>query len=125
MLSQNNSTKAIKQSLRILLGYDCYEVSLQRHSNLFQRFYFSDNQKAHKKFWDIYERPPKEAYWDYLIQRRDSLVPSNVRECKGAFFTPKIWVIKAQEYLSKALGSKYEDCYIWDSAAGQEIFYWA
>lgn len=118
VLSQDNSTRAIKQSLRILLGYDCYEVSLHRHSNLFQRFYFSDNQKAHKKFWDIYERPPKEAYWDYLIQRRDSLVPSNVRECKGAFFTPKIWVIKAQEYLSKALGSKYEDCYIWDSAAG-------
>ncbi|EAK0457431.1 hypothetical protein YZ50_01395 [Campylobacter upsaliensis] len=80
---------------------------------------FKDNQKAHKEFWNLFERPPKEEYWNYIIGRRDRLVPSDIRERKGAFFTPQIWVGKAQNYLEKALGENYQsEYYIWDLAAG-------
>ncbi|EEO7741284.1 hypothetical protein G6T57_000556 [Campylobacter upsaliensis] len=80
---------------------------------------FNDKQKAHKEFWNLYERPPKEEYWSYIIDRRDLLVPSDIRERKGAFFTPQIWVGKARSYLEKALGENYQsEYYIWDLAAG-------
>ncbi|EGT9681884.1 hypothetical protein JEB74_000578 [Campylobacter upsaliensis] len=80
---------------------------------------FNDNQKAHTAFWNLYERPPKEEYWSYIIDRRDLLVPSDIRERKGAFFTPQTWVSKAQSYLEKALGENYQsEYYIWDLAAG-------
>lgn len=81
--------------------------------------HFKDNQKAHTEFWNFYERPPRQEYWDYIIDRRDLLVPSDIRERKGAFFTPQIWVQKAQGYLAKALGEDWqENYYIWDCAAG-------
>ena len=123
MLIRDNSTKEIKQSLRILLDSDFYKVKLERrgrgNSFFFTEFYFNDNQKAHHSFWNLYERPPKEEYWDYLIERRDTLIPVDIRERKGAFFTPQIWVQKAQEYLFKALGKNHdEEYYIWDCAAG-------
>lgn len=47
------------------------------------------------------------------------LVDQDIRERKGAFFTPRIWVDKACEYLSKTFGEDYEDeYYIWDLAGG-------
>lgn len=80
---------------------------------------FKDNQKAHTEFWNLYERPPRQEYWDYIIDRRDLLVPSDIRERKGAFFTPQIWVQKAQSYLAKALGEDWQsEYYVWDCAAG-------
>ncbi len=80
---------------------------------------FTDSQQAHQEFWSVYERPPKRELQVSILERRDLLVPSDVRERKGAFFTPKIWVEKSQEYLAKALGQDYqEDCIIWDCAGG-------
>ncbi len=80
---------------------------------------FTDGQQAHKEFWNIYERPPKSEFQVFILERRDLLVPSDVRERKGAFFTPKIWVEKSQEYLAKALGQDYQEDYIiWDCAGG-------
>ncbi|GAA9539221.1 hypothetical protein UBN51_14720 [Helicobacter pylori] len=80
---------------------------------------FTDNQQAHQEFWSVYERPPKLEFQASILERRDLLVPSDVRERKGAFFTPKIWVEKSQEYLAKALGQDYQEDYIiWDCAGG-------
>ncbi len=80
---------------------------------------FTDSQQAHQEFWSVYERPPKLEFQASILERRDLLVPSDVRERKGAYFTPKIWVEKSQEYLAKALGQDYqEDCIIWDCAGG-------
>ena len=123
LLSENNNTKAILDSLRILLQSDSYKVKLDKRTNStsfnFTEFGFNDGQRAHTQFWNIYERPPKEEYWGYIIERRDLLVPSDIRERKGAFFTPQIWVTKAQEYLAKTFGENYqEEYYIWDLAAG-------
>ncbi|MCU0393777.1 MAG: hypothetical protein MUE81_21910, partial [Thermoflexibacter sp.] len=51
--------------------------------------------------------------------RRDLLVPQDVRERKGSFFTPQIWVELSQKYLADTLGENWQDeYYIWDCAAG-------
>jgi predicted RNA methylase len=42
-----------------------------------------------------------------------------VRERKGSFFTPQIWVELSQKYLTTVLGPNWQDeYYIWDCAAG-------
>ena len=125
LLSYNNSTKEIRDNLRILLEGDSYRVRLEKVKlnaqvvDTFTNFSFNDKQEAHKRFWNKYKRPPKEEFWDKFIARRDLLVPTDIRERKGAFFTPQIWVKKAQSYLASALGENYQDeYYIWDCAAG-------
>jgi hypothetical protein len=46
-------------------------------------------------------------------------VAQDVRERKGAFFTPKIWVELSQRYLADTLGKDWQDeYYVWDCAAG-------
>ena len=80
---------------------------------------FTDKQAAHTQFWNHYDRPPKEEYWDYIVERRDLLVPQDVRERKGSFFTPRIWVELSQKYLTDVLGEDWQDEYcVWDCAAG-------
>jgi len=120
LLSADNKT--LKDKLFVLLKSDCYETD--RHVNEIGMFtsstvYFNDKQKAYTQFWAKYERPPLEEYWDYIIERRDLLVPQDVRERKGSFFTPKIWVELSQKYIADALGKDWQDeYYVWDCAAG-------
>lgn len=120
LLSSENNT--ITDKLYTLLKGSYYEfnkilTSIGTWSN--ERASFKDNQEAHQKFWSVYQRPPREEFWSYIIERRDLLVAQDVRERKGAFFTPKIWVQKSQEYLAKALGEDWqEEYYIWDCAGG-------
>lgn len=84
-----------------------------------KRAEFSDNQKAHTLFWAKYERPPREDYWDFMVERRDLLVPQDIRERKGSFFTPQIWVELSQRYIADVLGDNWQDEYfVWDCAAG-------
>jgi len=120
LLSENNIT--LKEKLFVLLKNTNYE--LDRHIDDMGLFSsktvpFKDGGLSHKHFWEIYIRPPKEEYLDYIVERRDLLVPQDVRERKGAFFTPKIWVAKAHEYLSKTFGENWQDeYYVWDNSAG-------
>ena len=47
------------------------------------------------------------------------MVPQDIRERKGAFFTPRKWVELSQKYLTDYLGENWqEEYYIWDCAAG-------
>ena len=120
LLSSENQT--IKESLFVLLKKNIYELDrVMDDTGLFssKQAEFSDDQKAHLEFWNKYERPPKEDYLDYIIQRRDLLVPQDIRERKGSFFTPQIWVELSQNYLKEMLGENWqEEYYIWDCAAG-------
>lgn len=71
------------------------------------------------EFWKRYKRPPQKESWDLMVSRLDLLVPQDVRERKGAFFTPQIWVEKSQQYLAAVLGDNWQDEYtIWDCCAG-------
>jgi len=120
LLSQENST--LKEKLFVLLKKDHYELDRKiDEAGMFssKRTDFKDNQKAHTQFWNKYERPPKEIYWDYIVDRRDLLVPQDIRERKGSFYTPQIWVELSQKYLADVLGEDWQDeYYVWDCAAG-------
>lgn len=85
----------------------------------FREVHFSDNQRAYNDFWNKYQRPPKKEYWDFLLGRRDLLVPQDVRERKGSYFTPRLWVELSQQYLAEHFGDNWqEEYYVWDCAAG-------
>ncbi|HNX56617.1 MAG TPA: hypothetical protein PKO30_13595 [Prolixibacteraceae bacterium] len=120
LLSQENNT--LKEKLFVLLRHDHYELDRKfDDAGMFssKRTDFSDNQIAHTQFWNRYDRPPKEDYWEYIVERRDLLVPQDVRERKGSFFTPQKWVELSQKYLTDVLGEDWQDqYYIWDCAAG-------
>lgn len=120
LLSQENNT--LKEKLFVLLRHDHYELDRKLdEAGMFssKRTDFTDKQVAHTQFWNKYDRPPKEEYWDYIVERRDLLVPQDVRERKGSFFTPQIWVELSQKYLTDVLGEDWQDeYYVWDCAAG-------
>jgi len=120
LLSEENTT--LKDKLFVLLKKDKYEFARTLMSSGFfthSTTGFKDNQVAHTQFWNKYERPPKEEYWEYIVSRRDLLVPQDVRERKGSFYTPQIWVELSQKYLADVLGEDWQDeYYIWDCAAG-------
>ena len=120
LLSINN--KSIKESLDVVLKHNYYELDKKiQAGGLFTSSTtgFKDNQKAHIQFWNKYERPPHKDYWEYIVLRRDLLVPQDVRERKGSYFTPQIWVELSQQYLADVLGESWQDeYYIWDCAAG-------
>ena len=120
LLSIENKT--LKEKLFVLLKSDYYELDRGLDESGFKKIKtvaFSDNQKAHAEFWAKYERPPLEIYWDYITERRDLLVPQDIRERKGSFFTPRIWVELSQKYIADVLGKDWQDeYYVWDCAAG-------
>ncbi|MGB4775697.1 MAG: hypothetical protein WBP45_11020 [Daejeonella sp.] len=120
LLSHENNT--LKEKLFVLLKHDHYELDRKlSESGLFSHSEtsFTDKQVAHTQFWNKYDRPPKEEYWDYIVERRDLLVPQDVRERKGSFFTPQIWVELSQKYLTDVLGEDWQDdYYVWDCAGG-------
>ena len=120
LLSENNLT--LKEKLYVILKTDHYELDRKIDDMGLassKEAYFYDKQKSHNEFWKRYQRPPKSEYWDYIIERRDLLVPQDIRERKGSFFTPQIWVEKSQEYIAEVLGENWqEEYYIWDCAAG-------
>jgi len=120
LLSENNLT--LIKKLFVILKTDHYELDRKIDDMgliTSKQSHFYDNQKAHKEFWKRYHRPPKEEYWDYIINRRDLLVPPDIRSRKGSFFTPQIWAEKSQGYLASVLGKRWqEDYHIWDLAAG-------
>ena len=120
LLSKDGAT--LVEKLYVVLRGNHYELDRRLDAFGFldaKRAGFNDGQKAHTLFWNRYRRPPKKEYWGYISERRDLLVPQDVRERKGSFFTPQIWVEKAQEALAAVLGENWQDEYdVWDCAAG-------
>lgn len=115
---------SIKEKLKVVLEKTKYKVLVKANlggifGDAFQEFSFKDGQKAYFQFWNRYERPPKPIYQRYILERRDLLVPQDIREIKGSYYTPEQWVRLSQEYLSKVLGEDWqEEYYVWDLAAG-------
>ena len=120
LLSEHNQT--LKEALFVLLQDNRYVLDRKIDAaGLFaeKHVFFKDKQHAHTQFWSLYQRPPREEYWAYIIDRRDLLVPQDVRERKGSFFTPQQWVELSQQYIADVLGENWqEEYYVWDCAAG-------
>jgi hypothetical protein len=119
IMAENNIT--LQEKLHVLLRENQYELDREYVEGFLRKSIvdFTDNMQAHSKFWSIYSRPPKEEYQTKIINRRDLLVPQDVRERKGSYFTPKQWVELSQMYLADVLGENWQDeYYIWDCCAG-------
>ncbi|ONG42051.1 hypothetical protein BKE30_00635 [Alkanindiges hydrocarboniclasticus] len=83
------------------------------------QIYELGNKEGYRQFWAIYDRPPKAEYRNYLLERRDSLIPIDERSFKGAFYTPLHVVDKAYDKLSETLGKNWQKDYIiWDMCCG-------
>jgi hypothetical protein len=77
------------------------------------------NKEAYEQFWKRYKRPPLEKFQQHILERKDLLVPQDIRERRGAFFTPQKWVALSQQYIADVLGENWqEEYYVWDCAAG-------
>jgi hypothetical protein len=83
------------------------------------KLYELGNKEGYRQFWAIYHRPPKSEYRNYLLERRDSLIPLDERSFKGAFYTPLNVVDKAYDKLTEVLGNNWQKDYIvWDMCCG-------
>ena len=121
-LMSGHDNFTLLDKLKVLLRKNKY-ILVNGKNNVglfnFSEVDFKDNMQAHKTFWARYQRPPKKEYWDKIVERNDLLVPQDIRERKGSYYTPSIWVEKSQEYLAEVLGENWQDeYYIWDCCAG-------
>ncbi len=83
------------------------------------KIYEPVSDRGYRNFWAIYHRPPEQEYRNYLLERRDSLLPLDERSFKGAFYTPLKVVDKAYDVLAETLGKNWQQNYIvWDMCCG-------
>jgi hypothetical protein len=109
----------IRDSLFVVFQNQGYKIAKENIKQMFDATINLKNKETYLHFWKRYKRPPLKEFQDYIIERRDLLVPQDIRERKGAFFTPRIWVELSQKYLTDYLGENWQDdYYIWDCAAG-------
>jgi predicted RNA methylase len=87
--------------------------------SLNNKIYELGNKEGYRQFWAIYHKPPKAEYRNYLLERRDSLIPIDERSFKGAYYTPLNVVEKAYDKLTATLGKNWQrDYIIWDMCCG-------
>ncbi len=109
----------IRDSLFVVFQNEGYKIAKENIKQMFDANITLKNKETYLQFWKRYKRPPIKEFQDYIIERRDLLVPQDIRERKGAFFTPRIWVELSQKYLTDYLGENWQDdYYIWDCAGG-------
>ena len=111
--------ETVKSDLFVVFDNGGYKIAKESLKQMFDSIIPIKDKKKYEFFWKNYKRPPLKEYQEYIIQRRDLIVPQDIRERKGAYFTPRIWVEKSQEYMAEYFGENYQDeYYIWDCAAG-------
>jgi hypothetical protein len=109
----------IRDSLFVVYQNQGYKIAKENIKQMFDATINIKNKETYQQFWKLYKRPPIKEFQQHIIERRDLLVPQDIRERKGAFFTPRIWVELSQKYLTDYLGANWQDeYYVWDCAAG-------
>lgn len=110
--------RSIRDNLFVVFKNQGYKIAKENIKQMFDATINIRNKESYQQFWKRYKRPPLKVFQDYIIERRDLLVPQDIRERKGAFFTPRQWVELSQKYLTDYLGKNWQDEYtIWDCAA--------
>jgi hypothetical protein len=109
----------IRDNLFVVYQNQGYKIAKENVGQIMDFTISIKNKDLYLQFWKLYKRPPIKEFQEYIIERKDLLVPQDIRERKGAFFTPRIWVELSQKYLTDYLGENWQDdYYIWDCAAG-------
>ena len=110
---------SIRDNLFVIFQNQGYKIAKENIKQMFDATINIKNKETYQQFWKRYKRPPIKEFQNYIIERRDLLVPQDIRERKGAFFTPRQWVELSQKYLCDLLGENWqEEYFIWDCAAG-------
>ncbi|HRP01020.1 MAG TPA: hypothetical protein PLE30_00060 [Candidatus Kapabacteria bacterium] len=110
---------SIRENLFVIFQNQGYKIAKENIKQMFDATINIKAKETYQQFWKRYKRPPIKEFQSYIIERRDLLVPQDIRERKGAFFTPRIWVELSQKYLTGYLGENWQDeYYVWDCAAG-------
>ena len=109
----------LRDSLFVVFDNQGYKIAKENIKQMFDATINIKIKDTYIQFWKRYKRPPIKEFQDYIIERRDLLVPQDIRERKGAFFTPRKWVELSQKYITDYLGENWQDdYYVWDCAAG-------
>jgi hypothetical protein len=109
----------VRNSLFVVFNNQGYKIAKENIRQMFDATINIRNKETYQQFWKRYKRPPIKQFHDYIIERRDLIVPQDIRERKGAFFTPRQWVELSQKYITNYLGENWqEEYFIWDIAAG-------
>jgi len=110
---------SIRDNLFVVFQNQGYKIAKESLKQMFDATIMLKNKDTYLHFWKRYKRPPLKEFQDYIIERKDLLVPQDIRERKGAFFTPKKWVELSQQYIADVLGEDWqEEYFVWDCAAG-------
>lgn len=111
--------QSVRHNLFVIFENGGYKIEKQNLRQMFDALIPIRSQEKYELFWRNYKRPPLAEHQDYIIQRRDLIIPQDIRERKGAYFTPRIWVELSQQYMADYFGENYQDeYYIRDCAAG-------
>lgn len=109
----------LRDNLFVVFHNQGYKIAKENIKQMFDATINIKVKETYQQFWKRYKRPPIKEFQEYIIERRDLLVPQDIRERKGAFFTPRVWVELSQKYLTDYLGENWQDdYYVWDCAAG-------
>jgi hypothetical protein len=109
----------LRDNLFVVFQNEGYKIAKENLKQMFDATIPIQDKTAYQSFWKRYKRPPLKEFQDYIIERRDLLVPQDIRERKGAFFTPRKWVELSQKYITDYLGEDWqEEYYVWDCAGG-------
>lgn len=110
---------SIKDGLFVSFNNGQYEITKENLKNLYGAVIKINDKSKYEQFWKKYKRSPVVDFQDYIIDRRDLLIPQDIRQIRGAYFTPQFWVELSQKYITQELGENWqEEYYIWDCAAG-------
>jgi len=117
----------INEDIFVVFRKGRYEIDKEKAQTLFKNELFDvgtlkyeiKDKTAYENFWKHYKRPPLKTSQNLILERKDLLVSDDVRERKGAFFTPKQWVRLSQKYIADVLGENWQqEYYVWDCCAG-------
>ena len=115
----------IRDSLFVVFQQEGYKIAKENIKQMIDATIGLKNKETYLQFWKRYKRPPVKEFQDYIIERRDLLVPQDIRERKGAFFTPRVWVELSQKYLTDYLGENWQDDYfIWDCELPKKAYFY-
>ena len=117
--SEIDDDTPVNENLFVVFKNSHYEITKENIKQLYDASFQIKDKQAYEQFWKKYKRPPLADIQQHIISRKDLLVPQDIRERKGAFFTPKKWVELSQQYIADVLGTDWQDdYYVWDCAAG-------
>jgi hypothetical protein len=75
----------IRDNLFVIFQNQGYRIAKENIKQMFDATINIKAKAAYQQFWKRYKRPPIKESQDYIIERRDLLVPQDIRERKGAF----------------------------------------